>query len=94
MGKSKHKCKPTREHQFSANNIAARKRAKQDFVHRMVSTSLEIKTRGDVYGNLKRIIDYAIAVSPWMTKISLKCASIRHKQKIGNNQLIDQENLK
>ena len=57
----------------------------------MVSISLETKTRGDVYGNVKKMIDDAIAVSPWMTENSLKCAARRHKQKISNNQLIDKE---
>ena len=47
-GKSKQKRKFTREPQLSANSIAARKRDKKDVVHRMVITSLEIKTRGDV----------------------------------------------
>ena len=53
MGKIKQKLKSTREPQLSVNSIAARKRAKQYFVHRMVPTSLESKTRGDVYGNVK-----------------------------------------
>ena len=48
----------------------------------MVSTSLESKTRGDVYGNVKKIIDGAIAVSPLMTEDILKCAVRRHKHKI------------
>ena len=67
MRKSKQKRKSAREPQLSANSIAVRKRAKQDVVHRMVLTSLESKTRGDVYGNVKKIINDAIAVSPWMT---------------------------
>ena len=91
MGKSKQKHKSTREPQLSANSIAARKRAKQDAVHRMVLTSLESKTRGDVYGNVKKIINDAIAVSPWMTEDSLNCAARRHKQKIIKNQLLDKE---
>ena len=91
MGKSKQKRKSTREPQLSANSRAARKRAKQDVVHRMVVTSLESKTRGDVYGNVKKIIDDAIAVSPWMTENSLKCAARRHKQKISNNKILDKE---
>ena len=53
MGKSKQKRKSTRETQLSANIRVARKRATQDVVHRMVMTSLESKTRGDVYGNVK-----------------------------------------
>ena len=53
MGKSKQKLKYTRENQLSENSISARKRAKQDVFHRMVSTSLESKTRGDIYGNVK-----------------------------------------
>ena len=52
-------------------------------------TSLESKTRGDVYGNVKKIINDAISVSLWMTEDSLKYASRIHKQKIRNNQLID-----
>ena len=93
MGKSKHKCKSTRELQLSANIRAARKRSKQDVVHRMVVTSLEIKTRGDVYGNVKKIDD-SIAVSPCMTQDSLRCASRKNKQKISNNQLLDKEEAK
>ena len=54
-------------------------------------TSLESKRRGDVYGNVKKIINDAIAVSPWMTEDSLKCAARRHKQKISSNQLLDKE---
>ena len=54
MGKRKKKRKSTREPQLLANSIAARKRATQDVVHRMVMVSLESKTRGDVYGNLKK----------------------------------------
>ena len=46
MGKRNQKLKSTREPQISANSRAARKRAKQDAVHRMVMTSLESKTRG------------------------------------------------
>ena len=64
MGKSKQKHKSTRDPQISENCRATRKRAKQDVVHRMVMTSLECKTRGDVYVN---VIDDAISVSPWMT---------------------------
>ena len=52
----------------------------------MVSTSLDSKSRGDVNGNLKKIIDDAISVSPWMTENILKYAARIHKQKIGNNQ--------
>ena len=63
MGKSKQKRKSTRELQLSANSRAARKRVKQDVVNRMVMTSLESKTRGDVYGDVKKIIGDAIAVS-------------------------------
>ena len=40
---------------------------------------------------MKKIIDDEIAVSPWMTEDSLKCASIRHNQKINNNQPLDKE---
>ena len=49
MGKSKQKQKSTREPQLSAKSREARKGAKQDVVHRMAMTYLEIKTRGDVY---------------------------------------------
>ena len=54
MGKTKQKHKSTREPHISANSIADRKRVKQDVVHRMVMTSLEIKTRGYVYGYMKK----------------------------------------
>ena len=74
MGTSKQKRKSTREPQLSASSRAARKRAKQDRVHRMVMISLGSKTRGDVYRNMKKIIDDAIAIIPWMTKDSLKCS--------------------
>ena len=60
-------------------------------VHRMVLTSLESKTRSDVYGNVKKIIDDAIYVSPWIIEYSLKCAARRHKQKISKNQLLDKK---
>ena len=60
----------------------------------MVSTSLERKTRGDVYGNMKKIIDDAIDVGPWITEKSLKCSARRKKQKVSNNQLIDKEEAK
>ena len=53
MGKRKYKRKSTRESQLSARSREARKRAKQDMFHRMVVASLEIKTRGDVYGIVK-----------------------------------------
>ena len=53
MGKRKQKQKSTRQPHLSANSISAMKRAEQDVVHRMVMTFLEIKTRGDVYGNVK-----------------------------------------
>ena len=46
--KNKQKRKSTREPQLSANSRATRKRAKQHVVHRMVITSLEIETRGNV----------------------------------------------
>ena len=58
-------------------------------VHRMVMTYLERKTRGDVYRNVKKIIDDSIAVSPWMIEDILKCTARRHKQKIRNNQPLD-----
>ena len=66
MWKSKQKHKPTREPQISANSRAARKRDKKYVVHRMIMTYLESKTRGNVYGYVKKIIIYAISVSPWM----------------------------
>ena len=91
MGKSKQKRKSTREPQLSENSRSTRKRAKQYVVHRMVVTSIESKKRGDVYGNVNKIIDDAITVSPWMTDNSLKFAVIRHKHKISNNQLPDKE---
>ena len=53
MGKNKQKHKSTRETHISANSIAARKRAKQDVVHRMVMKYLGNNTRGDVYENMK-----------------------------------------
>ena len=52
-------------------------------------TSLVSKARGDVYGSVKKIINGAIAVRPWMAEESIKCAARRHKQKISNNQLLD-----
>ena len=91
MGKSKQKRKFAREPHLSANTRSARKRAKQDVVHRMIVISLERKTGGDVYGNVIKIINDAIAVSPRMIEYSLKCALRRHKQKISNNQLLDKE---
>ena len=91
MGKSKQKRKLTRDYQLSAKSRADRKRAKQDVVHSVVLTSLESKTRGNVYGNVKEIIDDSIAVSPWVIEDSLKCASRIHKQKICNNQLLYKE---
>ena len=87
MGKRKQKRKYIRGTQLLANSRADRKRAKQDVVHRMVVKSLESKTIGDVYGNVKKIIDDAIYASLWMTENSLKCTPRRHKQKISNNQL-------
>ena len=57
----------------------------------MVVTSLDSKTRGDIYGNVKKIINGNIAVSPWMTEDSLKCAARRYKQKISNNQILNKE---
>ena len=53
----------------------------------MVITSLETKTRDDVYGDLKKIIDDAIGVSTWTKEDIQKCATRRHKKKISNNQL-------
>ena len=60
-------------------------------VHRMVSTFLETKTRGDVYRYVKKIIDDAISVRPRMIENSLKCAERRQKYKISNNQILDKE---
>ena len=88
MGNSKHKLKSTRETQLSANSRAARKRAKQDVVFRMVMTYLETTERGDSYVNVKNIND-AISVSPYMTGYGLNFEAIIHKQKIINNQVFD-----
>ena len=88
-GKSKQKHNSARELQLSANSRVARKRAKQDGLHRMVVTSLERTTRGNFYGNEKKIIDDAIVVSPWMIGDRLKCVARRHKQKISSNPLFD-----
>ena len=52
-GNSKQKHKSTREPQLLTYSRAARKRAKQDVVHRMVVTSLESKKGGDVYKNVE-----------------------------------------
>ena len=82
MGEIKQKSKSTGGPKLSANSRSDRNRARQDVVHRVVVTSLERKTRGDVYENVKEIIDDAIAVGPWMTEDSLKCAARRHMQKI------------
>ena len=79
MGKSKQKPKSAREPQLSQNSRADRNRGKQYVVHRMVMTSIESKTRGDIYVNVKKIINDSITVSPCMTEDSLKFASIRHK---------------
>ena len=57
----------------------------------MVMTSLESKTRGDVYGNVKKKINDTIYVSPWTKEDILKCAARRHKQKIDKNHLHDKE---
>ena len=54
-------------------------------------TSLEIKTSGGIYGNVKKIIDNSIYIIPWMTDNSLMCAARRHKQKISNNKILDKE---
>ena len=60
----------------------------------MAVTSLEIKTRGDVNGNVEESINDTIAVSPWMTQDSLKCTERRNNQNISNNQLLDKEEPK
>ena len=39
----------------------------------------------------KKIIDYNIAVIPWIKENIPNCAARRHKQKISNNQLLDKE---
>ena len=57
----------------------------------MIATSLERKTRSDVYGILKKSINDAIAVRPRMTQDILKCEARRHKQKISSNKLLDKE---
>ena len=67
MGKSEQKRKFTREPHISANTRSDRKTAKQDVVHRMVLIYLERKTRSDVYGNVRKIINDAIDVSPSIT---------------------------
>ena len=90
-GKSKKKRKSTREPHLSENSRAAMKRDKQDVVHGMVVTSLEIKTRGDVYGNMKNIINDDISVSLWMTGDSLNCLGRRYKHKLSNNEPLDKE---
>ena len=82
MGKSKQKRKSTRGPQLSANSRADRKRARQYVVHRVVVTSLESKTRGDIYRIVKIIINNAITIGPWMTEYILKCAERRHKKEI------------
>ena len=91
MGKSKQKRRFTREPHLPENTISARKRAKQDVFHRMVVISLERKTGGDIYGNVIKNINDAIAVIPRMIEDSLKCSARIHKQKISNNQLLDKE---
>ena len=65
MMKSKQKRKSTREPHLSANSKAARKKAKQDVVHRMVVTSLESKARGDVYRNVEKslMVPFLLALS-------------------------------
>ena len=45
LGKSKQKRKSTGGTQLSSNSRAARKRAKQDVVHRIVVTSVESKKK-------------------------------------------------
>ena len=87
MGKSKQKRKSTREPHLSVNSRASRKRAKQDVFHRVIMIYLESKKRVDFYGNMKKIINDAIYVIPWMIEGSLKCEARRHKQKIINNKI-------
>ena len=60
----------------------------------MVVPYLKTKKGGDVYGTVKKIIDDAISVSPWVTEDILKCAEIRHKQRICNNKLLDKVEAK
>ena len=54
MGKRKSKRKSTREPQLSSNSRAARKRAKQYVILRMVMEYIESKIGGDVYGDVKK----------------------------------------
>ena len=56
IGKSKQKYKSTSETQIPEKSRADRKRYKQDVVHGIVMTSLESKTRGDVYGNVENLV--------------------------------------
>ena len=44
-----------------------------------------------MFKEMWKIIDDVIDVRPRMKETILKCAARRHKQKIGNNQLIDKE---
>ena len=54
-------------------------------------TSPESKTGGDVYRNVKNIIDDAISGTSWMTQNILNCTSRRHKHDKINNHLLDKE---
>ena len=54
MGKSKQKRKSSREPHLPVKSRADMKIAKQYVVNGIVMTSLESKTRGDVYGNVEK----------------------------------------
>ena len=84
----KQKKKPTRETQISENSRAARNRAKQDFVYRMVVTYPERK-KEVMFTDMWKIINDAIDVNRGMTQDRLKRAAIIQNQNISNNQLLD-----
>ena len=54
-------------------------------------TSLESKTKCDIYGNVKEIINDAISIIPWMTEDRIKCAERRKNHKIRNKQQLDKK---
>ena len=54
-------------------------------------TSLESKTRGDVYGNVKKSLMMILLLYHGWLRAANKCAAKRHKQKISNTELIDKE---
>ena len=67
MGKIKQKRKFASEPHLSAKYRSAKKRARKDVAHRMIMIYLERKTRSDVYGNVRKIINDSIDVSPSIT---------------------------